>query len=207
MIPEETPGLTAVLTQSEDKPYPCTYAGCGRGFDSPQALSMHTVRMHTHRFPIRKTKAQAQEAKRELNRRIRERNIAKGLTGGGKPRKVPYRPHPNRRVGITVGGVAPSQTKEYKRQVYLRQVARYKRQGLNAQGKPYAAKHITKKGMRNILKAQKLRREREQMQKISHLNGVTAPVAEPATDTIGESARAILVAAQVLRSVSVGLKL
>jgi hypothetical protein len=138
------------------------------------------------------TEAEKLQRKRLYNKQLREANIAKGLTGAGKPRKRPFRPR--------TASVPHYQTKAYRRDIYRRQVERYRQRGLNASGKPY--RRISAAGKRSIAKAQKLRREREKAQ----LNGMTAPQAAP-TDSIGESARAILVAAQVLRSVSVGLKL
>jgi len=63
----------------------------------------------------------------------------------------------------------------------------------------YQKTKITKHARANMSKAQSLRRSLEKGQVL--LNGI-----EP-QDNIGESARAIILAAQVLRSVSVGLKL
>jgi hypothetical protein len=65
----------------------------------------------------------------------------------------------------------------------------------------YEMSKVSAKARTNISKAQSLRRALEKGQVLT--NG-TSPIPG---DNIGESARAIILAAQVLRSVSVGLKL
>lgn len=165
-----------VLAQTKRKRFACDYPSCGRSFDSPQGLSMHKVRVHTHRFgrnPM-KTREQILQGKRDYNKRLRQRNIAMGLTSSGQPRKMPLRKSPAK--------VPPYKSKAYKRKSYLKQAARFRAMGLTTQGR------IPVRAKRNAL-----------------LNGVAEP--QPETDAMGESARAIIVAAQVLRSVSLGLKL
>lgn len=68
-------------------------------FNSQQALNMHTMRVHTlagrqgamwatQRKPAGLSKKEQELAKgREYNRAFRERNIARGLTAAGAPRK------------------------------------------------------------------------------------------------------------------------
>lgn len=90
---------------------------------------------------------------------------------------------------------------------------RMKAAGLSSTGKPYKMK--SRRGINAIQHAQKMRRQRERREKENQrlLNGAAvSPQRDPfdpdkPQDNLGESARAIIMAAQVLRSVSVGLKL
>jgi hypothetical protein len=161
----------------------CEWPECGRTFKSPAALQMHVGRTHTRtiKVPRQLQPGIAYQRKMERQARYRAENIKAGLTSSGKPRRRDY----------------PSESSEAKHRAYLKQKARFHAMGLTAQGKP-VKKKFTAKTLRKFSMAQKLRRQREM------LNGVTP---EKQTDSMGESARAIILAAQVLRSVSVGLKI
>lgn len=178
--------LTGVLGATKEKEkWDCPY--CNASFDDHRKKTMHCRMTHPEK-PIPHLSPEQQLArKREYNRRNRMRNIKKGLTGAGKAR--------TRSKGT--GYVPHSLTKQYKRETYLRQKARYKAAGLTSQGRIPAASSRRKMSM-----AQQARRRREL------LNGISAPQEQPQPiDPMGEAAKAIIVAAQVLRSVSVGLKL
>lgn len=87
---------------------------CGKNFDKPQALAMHTVRMHTHREKASMAAAKAMSA------RARAQRIALG----NKP--------------------FPSQTSEYKKAKYRERVERWRKQGLNAHGDPFKNNAISR---------------------------------------------------------------
>jgi len=82
--------------------YPCEHPGCEAGFNTKQALTMHTVRMHTHRdlaskrsgeatkrrwseLPKRIPKSKTKAYTRQKYREYRDRCYAKGLSAQGKP--------------------------------------------------------------------------------------------------------------------------
>jgi predicted RNA-binding Zn-ribbon protein involved in translation (DUF1610 family) len=74
---------------------------CGKLFKSAPALRMHTIRAHgkgwntSANFRGKKkdqTRDEVLARKRAYNKKMRAENIAKGLTGSGKPRKRAYRP-------------------------------------------------------------------------------------------------------------------
>lgn len=178
---------TQVLAQS----FPCQQ--CPKAFDTIQGLTLHTTRVHSGRFLIL-TPEERLARKRAYNAKLRARNIAAGLTSSGKQKKP---------IGITA-----SRTKQYKHQKYLERVAHFHALGLTAQGRKPKSKirgRMTPKHLSALRRAQKTRRQRERREREAMLNGATT-IQKP-TDNIGESAKAIILAAQVLRSVSVGLKL
>lgn len=142
---------------------------------------MHVIKVHPGQPVPKKSKEQALADKREYNRKYRERKLAEGLTTGGtSPKKRPMTGHER----------------------YVMYRDKYRAQGLNAKGKPLK---MGGKALSAIRKAQKMRRQRERREKLRLLNGAQ-PQQEP-MDNLGDTARAIILAAQVLRSVSVGLKL
>lgn len=104
----------------------------------------------------------------------------------------------------------PSETVEYRRQKYKERAEKYHKQGLTSQGKPFKnsavslgmRKAFSKKHKANPKASQIARRQRE----AGLLNGATT-TPEQQTDNMGDSARAIIMAAQVLRAVSLGIKL
>jgi hypothetical protein len=94
MNDRKTPTLDQ-LAQFGKKSFRCSR--CGKAFPKIQGLTMHTVRVHTHRFPKQYTPEEKKERKRAYNRRyarmVRERKQAQGLTVRGyKPRRrfTPY---------------------------------------------------------------------------------------------------------------------
>lgn len=179
-----------VLSQpeaDEKGDFRCGWHNCKRTFDSEAAVRMHRIRAHVKRW-------------------------------SGVPKKWPDKPN--------------WQSKEYRRMKYREQVERYHAKGLNAHGQPFknsavsigmqkahnrrraagiphplekSPSRMSAKGKRNVAMAQFRRRERERQQL---LNGAAAtPPPTPEQDNMGDSARAIIMAAQVLRAVSLGIKL
>jgi hypothetical protein len=76
----------------------CQVPKCGKSFKSAPALRMHIVRAHGKGWDTSanfRKKDSAREAllakKQAYNKKVRAENIAKGLTGSGKPRKRPFR--------------------------------------------------------------------------------------------------------------------
>src|SRR5215471_507759 len=105
-------------TQQEESPpqtLPFTCKRCGKSFAKPQALTMHTVRMHTHRTKIQRAAYAAKRAyrtqqeidraraqSRKHNAAYRARNIAQGLTATGKtPKRLPARGTPEYRARLS----------------------------------------------------------------------------------------------------------
>lgn len=88
---------------------------------------------------------------------------------------------------------------EYRKQKYREQVKRWHAAGLTAQGKPFKNSAVSR-GMR---KAIANRKKQELLNGAANVETVPAT----ATDNLGDSARAIIMAAQVLRAVSLGMKL
>lgn len=91
---------------------------------------------------------------------------------------------------------------EIRRQKYRQTVAAYHARGLNAHGEPF--------GRSPLAKAMRKSWARRATQKGKELlNGAitSTPNPEQPTDNMGDTARAIIMAAQVLRSVSLGMKL
>lgn len=157
-------------------------------FKNHRSRVLHIKRDH-HGFeqPVM-SKDEELARKRIFNERSRAKTKARAKVTAWNAEAVPY-----------------YKTKKHRREKYLEQVARFREQGLTAQGKPFRRKprgHMSAAALRNVRKAQQERRERER-----NLNGAAPALAQPATDNMGEAARAIIVAAQVLRSVGIGLKL
>lgn len=161
---------------------------CGKSFTFAKQLRMHTIRMHTgqYRTPPHTTREQQLAQKRKYNAAMRARNIAKGLTSAGKPRKKPFTgKRGNNRWPV---GYVP----KTKRQYYLEAREKNYSKGLNAKGQPYrnsklsramreswatrkgsrlttkgkpAAARLSNNGLHNIRLAQQARRRREKAAK------------------------------------------
>lgn len=104
----------------------------------------------------------------------------------------------------------PSDSPEYRKQKYRETVERYHARGLNAHGEPFKGNKMSQimrkswaRRRQSMGKAQPIHRKKAIKQL---LNGV-APTPTPEQDNMGDSARAIIMAAQVLRAVSLGMKL
>lgn len=201
-------------TTTEEKLWPCPY--CEKTFTDHRKRIGHVRAMHPGMPVPRRSPEEVRLLKIEENRRRREKFWALGLTSGGTPRKTGFRRTPRKPLR------EPSMlSKMSNRERYLYYKERNRIRGLNAKGQPFkrTVAGLTTRGQpfkvsrtaaTNIAHAQKMRRQRERREKERLLNG-TAPLAqaEPQQpqDNLGDSARAIIMAAQVLRSVSIGMKL
>lgn len=159
--------------------WPCPY--CTEIFDDHRKRNGHVISHHPDQPMPHMTKEQILARKRVLNAQWRATRKVKK-----KPAKrlTPF----------------PSDTPEYRRAMYRRHVARNAAKGLNAHGEPFK---LPQRAVTAIQKAQKIRRARERREKLA-----STPQAQPTPgDNMAETARAVMIAAQVLRAVSVGLNL
>lgn len=170
-------------TNTEEKPslneWPCPY--CHETFDDHRKRNGHVISHHPDQPMPHMTKEEMLARKRVLNAQWRATRKVKK-----KPAKrlTPF----------------PSDTPEYRRAMYRRHVARNAAKGLNAHGEPFK---LPQRAVTAIQKAQKIRRARERREKLA-----STPQAQPTPgDNMAETARAVMIAAQVLRAVSVGLNL
>lgn len=170
-------------TNTEEKPslneWPCPY--CHETFDDHRKRNGHVISHHPDQPIPHMTKEEMLARKRVLNAQWRAtRKVKKKRT----KRLTPF----------------PSDTPEYRRAMYRRHVARNAAKGLNAHGEPFK---LPQRAVTAIQKAQKIRRARERREKLA-----STPQAQPTPgDNMAETARAVMIAAQVLRAVSVGLNL
>lgn len=142
------------------KAFPCPL--CEASFDTAMQRQGHMSGKHRRRNRGRTDRGTQLANKRLYNARMRARNIAKGLTSGGKPRKRPYLPP---KGNTAIPPLPHYRSPEYKRKIYLRMKRRNLARGLTARGdKP----RISARGLSNIQAAQRARRRRE------FLNGASA---------------------------------
>src|SRR5215831_3249267 len=207
MNPEET--STTTETVEEINPFPCDWPGCDRigprGFHEAQQLRMHKVKMHSTNSKPPMTREEKLAKGRAYNKKHRARLKRLGVT----------------KLSEAVEIVGKTSYKGGKKASYERLKDRYHAMGLNAGGRPFSprrynkgrpmspetrrklsesqkahwrGKRMTPAGRKRISEATKARwaNRREAI-----MNGA-APQPVTQTDNMGESAKAILVAAQVL---------
>jgi hypothetical protein len=97
-------GLLQVINENlnqQKQAFPCNK--CEKSFDREQQLRMHKMRVHTRAGQAgamwkslgrKRTHTEQLEHRREIQAKMRARNIARGLTGAGKVRQVPPRQSP-----------------------------------------------------------------------------------------------------------------
>ena len=226
-MPEDTPQEPSLIIheppyeptpEGQGKPFPCDWPGCRRvglrGFDTKQQFLMHRVRIHTGNYKQPMTKEERLQRRRATNLAAKRRRLAgthplpksmtteykrsmylkkkaefaaRGLNAQGKPFSQTYLNSPKWQAAAKAGRMSSSTIKA----------------GLTPLRDP--STHISASGRRRISKALKARwkHRREAIQ-----NG-NLPVLEPETqtDNMADAARAIVMAAQVLRAVAVGMKI
>jgi len=227
-MPEDTPQEPTLIIheppheptpEGQDKPFPCDWPGCRRvglrGFDTKQQFLMHRVRIHTGNYKQPMSKEERLQRRRATNLAAKRRRLAgthplpksmtteykrsmylkkkaefaaRGLNAQGKPFSQTYLNSPKWQAAAKAGRMSSSTIKA----------------GLTPLRDP--STHISASGRRRISKALKARwkHRREKIQ-----NG-SLPVLdhpETRTDNMGDAARAIVMAAQVLRAVAVGMKI
>jgi hypothetical protein len=171
---------------------------CGKAFDSAQALRMHRIRVHTAAGKAgamrgskraNKNRSEVLAARREYQQRLRDRYYAEGRNSKGQLMPPGWKPNPRKHFRY------PSDSTEYKRAKYQEYKQRNRAAGLNARGKPLRAK---------ASEAMKASWARRKAAAAENSNSIQEP---GATDYSGEAARAILLAAKVIRGVAASLKL
>ena len=228
-MPEETAESPSLIIhappheptpEGQDKPFPCDWPGCRRvglrGFDTQQQFLMHRIRCHTGNYKQPMTKEERLQRRRATNLAAKRRRLAgthplpksmtteykrsmylkkkaefaaRGLNAQGKPFSKTYLNSPKWQASAKSGRMSTT----------LMGGKRVTRGGSSGPG------HMTPQGRKRLSKALKARwkHRREKIQ-----NG-SLPVLEPETqtDNMGDAARAIVMAAQVLRAVAVGMKI
>jgi hypothetical protein len=173
---------------------------CGKAFDSAQALRMHRIRVHTAAGKAgamrgskraNRNRSEVLAARREYQQRLRDRYYAEGRNSKGQLMPPGWKPNPRKHFRY------PSDSTEYKRAKYQEYKQRNRAAGLNARGKPLKTKAS------EAMKASWARRKAAAAAENS--NSIQEPPG--ATDYSGEAARAILLAAKVIRGVAASLKL
>lgn len=195
--PEPTaPQDTTALAVIPEPPTEFACVRCGKEFQSAQALRMHRIRVHTAAGKLgavkgsrhaKKNRAEELAKRREYQQNLRERYYAEGKDSKGHLRAPGWKP---RRYRFR------SDTPEYKKAKYEQYKQRNIAAGLNARGKPRKSKNVSQ-----AMKESWARRKAAAEQSNNNIEpGAT-------TDYSGEAARAILLAAKVIRGVATSLKL
>jgi len=142
--------LPTIISEKAHQQHKCGY--CGKGFNKKTALTMHVIRMHTHKEESERAMRKSVRAKsiarnpsvaqlsrnekqRRYNAEYRARNLARGLTTAGKPRKQRYH-----QKGSTEERIPFWKTREARRASYRKQRDKYWKMGLDARGNPFSGK-------------------------------------------------------------------
>jgi hypothetical protein len=182
-------------------PFECSK--CGWRGKSPAALRMHNIRKHTKGSKTagnfrrgQQTREERLAHRRAYQHQLRERYYREGKDSRGQLRPPGWKP---RRRSIKalrrllVG--YPSEQPEYKRRKYREKVKEYRAAGLNAKGQP----------LKGSNKSQRMSVAMKESWAKRRTAGPEPIVTN--TDPLSDAAKAILLAAKVLRGTLTALKL